>query len=74
MGFSQGFPYFVKGVHMYNGYGIMSLQFDVKLMSHDKMFLLHDKNVDLTGVSACCQTLFKCLRRNPVGLRQNYMM
>ena len=54
MGFSQGFPYFVKGVHMYNGYGIMSLQFDVKLMSHDKMFLLHDKNVDLTGVSACC--------------------
>ena len=40
---------------------IMSLLRDMKIMSHDRIFLSRDKNVDLTGVLSCRATLFESL-------------
>ena len=49
---------------------IMSLLRDMKLMSHDRIFLSRDKSVDLTGILPCRVTLFECLQHNLLSLRQ----
>ena len=54
---------------MYECYNMMSLQRDIKFVSRDRIFLLHDKSVDLTGVLSCRATLFECLRHNHLSLR-----
>ena len=41
----------------------MSLLWDMKLVLRDRIFLLHEKSVDLTGVYDVA-TLFECLRHN----------
>ena len=48
----------------------MSLLRDMKLMSHDRIFLSRDKSVDLTGVLSCRATLFERLRHNLLSLPQ----
>ena len=56
----------------------MSLLRDMKLVSRDTTFLSRDKSVDFAGVFLCratlSWTLFKCLRRNHLRLRQVPMM
>ena len=51
-------------------HNIMSLLHDMKIMSHDIIFLSLDKSVDLTGVLSCRATLFEHLRHNLLSLRQ----
>ena len=48
----------------------MSFLRDMKIMSRDRIFLSHDKSIDLTGVLACRATLFECLRDNLLSVRQ----
>ena len=55
---------------MYKSHNIMSLLRDMKLMSHDRIFLSRDKSVDLTGILSCRATLFECLQPNLLSLRQ----
>ena len=55
---------------MFKSHNIISPLCDMKLMSRDRIFLLCDKNVGLTGVLSCRATLFECLRHNPRSLRQ----
>ena len=42
----------------------------MKVISRDRIFLSHNKSVDLTGVLSCRATLFECLRHNLLSLRQ----
>ena len=49
---------------------IMSLLRDMKLMPRDRIFLSHEKSVDLTGVLSCRASLFERLRHNLLSLRQ----
>ena len=46
----------------------------MKFVSRDRIFLSCDKSVDLTEILLCRATLFKCLRRNHLSLRQIPMM
>ena len=55
---------------MYKSHNIVSLLRDMKLMSRDRIFLSHDKCVDLTGVLSRRATLFERLRHNLLSLRQ----
>ena len=52
----------------------MSLLRDMKIMSRDRIFLLRDKNVELTGVLSCRETLFERLRHNLLSLPQVFSM
>ena len=52
----------------------MSLLPDMKLMLRDRIFLSHNKRVDLTGVLTCRVTLFECLQHNHLSLRQVPLM
>ena len=52
----------------------MSLLRDMKLLSRDRIFLLRDKSVDLSGALSRRATPFECLRHNLLSLRQVFSM
>ena len=43
---------------------------DMKLKTSDRIFLLLDESVDLTGVLSCRPTLFEHLQHNLLSLQQ----
>ena len=54
---------------MYKCWNMMSLLRDIKFMSRDRI-LSRATSVELPGVLSCRATLFECLRRNHLSLRE----